>query len=318
MSARILIPRTPPLRPHDYDQVLAWVKREHPTLVPLVDVCAMPYSLPEDAPYKVVVNWLQDPLENLDPPAYQQMLALEAELDRRGIPVVNRASRHANLAKSETSRRLNAVGIRAAIVHKFGSHDEFLEEFPKLPYPVIVREDISHGRPMFLVETLEQARAVRWNLFFRPIVSEFVDVRNDDGFIRRYRGVTVGDDYVSAHNLQVSECWETRKKTRVRTLATREEELAYVTQPDPRANVLLRAREALDVEFLAFDYGIDPEGQVVIWEANQHPELIHARDDLAYRNFADYRLFAAMFRYYLTLIGVEVPARMHRQASVEA
>jgi hypothetical protein len=318
MQPRILIPRTPPLRPHDWDQVLYWVKQEHPSLIPLIDVCAMPYTLPAEATYKVMVNWLQDPLENLDPPAFHQALALEAECDRRGIPVINRVSRHANLAKSETSRRLNAVGIRAAIIHKFGSHEEFLEEFPKLPYPVIVREDISHGRPMFLIRTFEEARAVQWNAFFRPIVSEFVDIRNEDGFIRRYRGVTVGDDYVSAHNLQVSEYWETRKRTRVRNLATREEELAYVTQPDPRADVLLKARKALDVEFLAFDYGIDHEGQVVVWEANQHPELIHARDDLAYRNFADYRLFAAMFRYYLTLAGVEVPAKMHRQASVEA
>ncbi len=318
MEPRILIARTPPLHPHDYDEILLWLKQQHPALVGYFDVCAMPHLLPKDAPYRLLVQWLQDPLENLDPRAYHQALALEADCDARGIRVVNRVSRHENLAKSETSRRLREVGIAAPRIFKFDSHEDLVEAVAAnaIPLPVIVREDVSHIRPFHVVHSVGDARDVPWDTFFRPVASEFVDVQSLDGLHRKYRCITLQDKILSSH-LQISEGWETRYHYRVRNLMSRDEEIAYVSEPDPYEDLMRRARAALDVEFVGIDYGVTAAGEVVIWEANQHPELKNSYDDLAYRNFSNDRVFAAMFCYYLGLAGLEVPVRLERQASYE-
>ncbi len=61
------------------------------------------------------------------------------------------------------------------------------------------------------------------------VAGEYVDVRSGDGWYRKYRYFMAGSRG-SARHLIVSPNWEVRPTDRVRTQATREEELAFVTR----------------------------------------------------------------------------------------
>jgi hypothetical protein len=76
-----------------------------------------------------------------------------------------------------------------------------------------------------------------------------------------------------AHTLQISRHWEVRADVRVIDDATRSEEIAYADAPDPHHDLLQHVRRGLDLDFVAFDYSLDPKGQVIIWEINVLPGL---------------------------------------------
>ncbi|HUG93332.1 MAG TPA: hypothetical protein VML55_21005 [Planctomycetaceae bacterium] len=75
-------------------------------------------------------------------------------------------------------------------------------------------------------------------------------------------------------HLHVSADWQTRGTNCVYTEELCQEELAYLGGPDPNHARLQRARQALGLDFVAFDYSYDHEGRLVVWEANPFP-LLH-------------------------------------------
>ena len=81
-------------------------------------------------------------------------------------------------------------------------------------------------------------------------------------------------------HLIVSPHWEVRPKDRIRTAATREEELAYVTTPCPHHELFDAARRALEFEIAAFDYSYDVNGELVVWEVNPNPDLSSPRGEV--------------------------------------
>jgi hypothetical protein len=158
---------------------------------------------------------------------------------------------------------------------------------------------------------LDVRRLPLWRLK-RPVAIEIVDVRDPhDGLYRKYRYIAAGDVGVS-HHVQVSPTWITRGRHRVVTEQTRDEELAYISRPDPHAAELQRARRALGLEVVAFDYGRTSDGRIVIWEANPFPHIQFSKRALAYRNAALHRTMLALLRLYLHTAGLPIPDEVKR------
>jgi hypothetical protein len=87
-----------------------------------------------------------------------------------------------------------------------------------------------------------------------------------------------------------------------------EEELAYVSARDPFHQPLQAARQALGLDIVGFDYSIDREGQIVVWEANPFLNLNFPPRGRADHLFASiHRTFAIVARLYSIRAGIPVP-----------
>jgi hypothetical protein len=164
------------------------------------------------------------------------------------------------------------------------------------------------------LDTMEDVRNAPVENYVRPALSEFIDVRSPDGLYRKYRSIVVGDSTIAQH-LQISESPVTRGAARLKTLETREEEIEFISKPDPHADLMQAVRRALDVDFGGIDYGFDQSGQLVIWEMNLYAHLPWSKYELTYRNFAVERCYAAMVRHYLQLAGEPIPDKLERQTA---
>jgi hypothetical protein len=298
----ILVGRLPHVKPHAYDVVVDWIRSKHPDLGRHFVLGTLPCGLPQGI--KLLVQWIQDPLDVTDPFSFLHALELQSACDEKGIPIVNRVEAHKNTAKTAALERLTAVGIKTPRV---------FQGIEGIRFPVILREDVGHAGEFQLLNSLEEAKEAPFEKFYRPVLSEYWDVQSPDGLYRKYRCVVAGDRVVS-HHLQISDTWLTRGSNRIKDLQTREEEIAYISQPDPFASTMLEVARALELDYVGIDYGLDAEGNAVIWEANQFPHLHFSKVDLIYRNFAMERTIAAMIAFYLEKAGLEVPQKLVEMA----
>lgn len=91
---------------------------------------------------------------------------------------------------------------------------------------------------------------------------------------------------------------------------SRVEQRRFVAQPDPRSALFQRARRALGLDVVAFDYGFDRAGEIVIFEPN--PFGVHwypheAVDD-SHPEFGSMCVFyTELLRYHLARAGLAVP-----------
>lgn len=313
----ILIGRASPINPHPYDVVAGWIQEKYPEIAPHFHLCTLPYRLKDVAPYKLFVHWLQDPIDVTDPFKFLQAMELQFDCDAQQIPVLNRVEQHKNTGKIEAYKRLAKAGIRTPRIYSFKTPQEFMRALPTLPYPLILRDDVGHAGQFVFCRDEDELRAAPFETYYRPVLSEFIDVRGEDGRYRKFRCVVAGNHVVS-HHVQISQTWETRGNNRIKDAETREEEIAYISNPDPFAEEMRLVAKALELDFLGIDYGIDKDGDLVVWEANQYPHLHFSKVDLIYRNFAMERTIAAMVLSYLERAGIEPPSKLVEQAGYGA
>lgn len=312
----LLIVNADPQKPDFYNVLLQWVQREHPEVANLIDRQDLANArLSGDV--KTCVLWAQDPMELLWPYGFEAASKLENECAARGIPVVNPVSKHSRLGRAEFASALENLGIRTPRVIPVSSSGDLCRLCKDANGRVLLCENRGHQRAMRVIESPPDAAAVSLSEYKEPVLCEFVETRHaSDGLYRKYRTVACEERCVS-HHLQISEHWMTRGNQRIDSLATREEEISFLIEPDPRAGALLRVRKEMEIAFLAFDYGIDVDGRPVIWEANQYPHLHLSRFNLVYRNFAIERTFAAMICMYLERAEIEPSRKLVRQCSYE-
>ena len=75
--------------------------------------------------------------------------------------------------------------------------------------------------------------------------------------------------------------------------------------------LLQRIRRALGLDFFAFDYSLDHQGQLVIWEINIMPGLgLPSAPGREYLHPPVKRAMAATVKMYLQRAGMEVPAKV--------
>lgn len=293
-----------------FDVIVRWVETNFPELASLFDVRELPVRINDWSPYCLHAAWLQDPVQQWSTETYEQALELAAECDRRGIPMINRVDHLLNATKSRGARLMSEAGAATPRMAPIVDRREFEATQCGLQSPLFVREDWGHSRNVFRVDAPDDVRRVPWSTFERPLAVEIVDVRSpDDGWHRKHRYVAAGSVGVS-HHLQISEEWVTRGENRVLTPATRSEELNYISQPDPHHELLQRARQALQLDLVAFDYGYAPDGRMIVWEANPFPSFKFASQRLTYRNPAMHRTMAAILRMYLAAASLPIPAAL--------
>jgi len=245
-----------------------------------------------------MIPWLQDPVEQWCQRTYHQALQLTRECDAQKVPVVNRPECLSRAGKFQGAQLMAECGLRTPRVARIADADDFRKDFLGFSYPFFVREDCGHGGKMIRADTPAEARAIPLRKFKEPVVIELIDLPDGrDGFYRKYRYVVAGDFGVP-HHLQVSTDWITRGGNRVANETTRAQELAYIAAPCPHHNAFQRARKALGLDFVAFDYSLDQSGTPVVWEANPYPYINFSRRELKYRNEAIHRTMAILAAFY--------------------
>jgi hypothetical protein len=136
------------------------------------------------------------------------------------------------------------------------------------------------------------------------VAGEYVDVRSADGWYRKCRYFMAGSRGSPRH-LIVSPNWEVRPANRVRTKATREEELAFVTAACPHHALFDAARLALEFEIAAFDYSYDANGGLVVWEVNPYPDISRPPGEVGdYLAPAVERSYAILADFYAERAGM--------------
>jgi hypothetical protein len=208
-----------------------------------------------------VLNWLQDPLD-VRPLEARLARGVERRALARGLPVVNRCDALDRGRKSVQSRILRAAGFDSPPVGPPES----------TPFPMVVRGDAEHAARAHLCRSRADLEALDLTAIREPVASPFVETRGGDGLYRKYRYFLAGGRGCPRH-LQVSRHWLVRMASRDLAAAHVEEELRYVSAPDPHHDLLDAARRALGLDMVAFDYSLRPGGGVVIWEANPQPTI---------------------------------------------
>ena len=307
---RFLIVRHAGKAPDFYDVILDWVEARVPEVRELFELRLLPCWVFDWSRYALHVPWLQDPVESWSPRAYARAGRLAAACDRHRIPVINRVDRLSHATRSEAARRLSRAGIRTAAVRPVGDRREFRETRAGLTLPLFVREDAGHGGPMLRADTEGELRALALEPFRRPVAVELVDARSpEDGLYRKFRYVVAGRVGIP-HHMQVTQDWITRGTIRFHSASTRAEEECYINRPDPYHELFQRARTALELDLVAFDYGFDRSGELIVWEANPYPHFHMPRRRLSYLVPAMERTLAAVVRLYLERAGMAIPPRL--------
>ena len=119
------------------------------------------------------------------------------------------------------------------------------------------------------------------------IVTEFIDFASADRLYRKYRVFFVGDRLVFRHML-VSDHWNVHANDRTRFMASRPELLAeeqrVLSSPtgglthDAMAS-LRCVRERIPLDYFGMDFGIAPDGQILLFEANATMNFFPFLDD---------------------------------------
>ena len=145
-----------------------------------------------------------------------------------------------------------------------------------LQFPVIVRRAGTHtGMIVGVFDDLASLRAACGGEGDH-IVTEFVDFRSGDGLYRKYRSFFIGRHIILRHML-LSDQWNVHAKERERFLSEWPElldeeralfETAQGCFPDAVLQCQRAIRERMPLDFFGMDYGIVPDGRVVLFEAN--------------------------------------------------
>ena len=286
---------------------LRWIERHVPVLRARLEFTLLPCQVRDWSRYQLVAFWGGDTLMERAPWLYQDALAFSRQCQGRGVGVINPATHWSNATKSRAARLIAATGIRTAKMQVIDDVPKFLANRASLELPLLIREDQGHQRHSVLVSHEQQLSRIPWSRFQNPIAVEFIDTRSPvDSLYRKYRYIAVGDTGIAKH-LMFDREWEV-KIERVMTDQAKAEETAFVNSPDPNHERFQLARQALGLDVVAFDYGYDLEGQLVVWEANPFPDLNYPTEAWSRHIFPSLaRTYAALARLYLRRIELSVP-----------
>lgn len=310
---RILVVRHPQRNPYFYELLLDWLASQHPELRALFELRPLPWLVRDWSRYALLVAWLQDPVQAWSKLAYRLALRLSQGCDRHGVAVVNRVERLANAGKSSGARLIAGAGFRTPRSELVTDAERFRDTRLGVPLPLFVREDWGHGGAMLRADSQAELRALPIERLARPVACELIDVKSPDGLFRKYR-YTVAGDVGIRQSVHFQHHWVVRGTHSEWSEALCDEEIAFIRGPEPEHARFVAAREALGLDFVAFDYSVDRTGRLVVWEANPYPLLHFIDGRCSYRNAPTTRVLAAMARLYLERAGMGVPERLREQS----
>jgi len=316
---RFLVLRHPGKRTRFYDAMLRWIADEWPDVRARFELRVLPFR--PRARYRLCLPWLQDPVRQWSPRTYERARAAGAAC---GAPTINPVEKLVHAGKAAGAERMRAAGVRVPRAERIIDEGRFRETRLGIPLPLLVREDWGHARAdaiesgaVVRCDTMRDVRALDLSRFARPVAIEIVDVRCADGLFRKYRYVAAGDLGVP-HHLQAKEHWFVKGRGQVYSETIRDEDLAYLSAPDPHHELFQRARRALELDVAAFDYAIGRDGEPVVFEANPFPTIHFLPGRRAYRDRAVIRTIAALVHLYHERAGLPVPDGVRRRLEYDA
>jgi hypothetical protein len=230
---------------------------------------------PELHPYRTILNLITDPDQN--PKTLENLRKLLREYSG---PVINPPEAVMRSTRDQVAKLLDGVPglIAPKVIRVRNAKPDLVAgaiERANLRFPLIVRLAGTHtGVIVGLFDGIDDLRAA----ITQPgehVITEFVDFRSEDGLYRKYRAFFIGKKIIFRHML-VSDVWSVHASDRMRFMAERPELLAEEQAMFDRADPLpasvkdtleaIRARMPLD--YFGMDFGILPDGRVVLFEAN--------------------------------------------------
>lgn len=308
---RVLITRLSSKRAHAYRDFLNWVTTEAPELRSRMEFHRLPYSRRDWTNIGLHVSWAGDTLDTWSPRIFAQASAVAEAARRQGVPLLNPIENTPNTGKTRGAKLMSAAGVRTPRCVRITDRPAFLRDLGGLSFPLLLREERGHGCASLKIETEAQLHVVDFTRFAAPLAAEFIDTRSPrDGYYRKYRYFAAGEWGVTRH-MQVNAEWEVRAERRIFSPELRDEELGFLSRPDPYHETLQAARRALGLDVIAFDYSLDQAGRVVIWEANSHPNLncTHGTK-FTYIIPSNKRSYALLAKLYLSRLHVAIPEKI--------
>jgi glutamate/tyrosine decarboxylase-like PLP-dependent enzyme len=263
----------------------------------------------------------------------EALVAAEVLLKATSAPVLNRPSAVMPTGRFDNARRLGALpGLIAARMEKFTYAEiaaeggaALLEEHG-FRWPLLLRALGQHQgsdflfveSPAALAPALEQVSPsgrARGSL----LAMEYLDARGVDGCFRKYRVMMVGGRLYPLH-LAISKNWKVHyfsADMKDRPDHRAEEALFLADMAavlGPKAMAALEAVEAtLGLDYGGIDFGVSPEGDVLLFEANATMVFGPPDSDPKwdYRRAAVERIERAFAELLRSRCAPDVPAALH-------
>lgn len=304
-APRVLVVRHPAKRSYTYRECLNWIRKNVPQLHARMEFLTLPNQPRDWDAIGLLACWTADTMRHWSPEGYRDACRLTDTCRARGIPVVNPVDSHAAHSKLEMTTIWRQSGIRAPRCELINDVEAFKETMAGMAFPFLIRDEQGHGRPSCWISCAKDLEHVPWHEMIRPMASEFIDTRSvRDGLFRKYRCIVAGDEVIPRHVIANTD-WEVRPERRVNSDELHTEEVAFIQDRPEHADQLYYAAQLLDLDIAGIDYSIDPNGELVLWEANPVPNLNAPPTHRAQHILpAVERSFAAIAKLYLTKLGL--------------
>lgn len=232
--------------------------------------------IPDLAPYSGILNLVTDPDQN--PRTLDNLRKLLRAYRGR---VINRPEAVLRSGRDQVARLLAGIpGLRVprAIRLRAGKPGIAARAIERagMRYPIILRRAGTHtGKIVGLFDSADELAAGLTEAGDH-IATEFVDFKCPDGLYRKYRVYFFGKRVIFRHML-ISDEWNVHVSVRSRFMGSRpsllEEEAKIMARPEGAFPPAVReafagVRERMDLDYFGMDFGIDPEGHAVLFEAN--------------------------------------------------
>lgn len=247
---------------------------------------------PNLARYRHVLNLITEPEQN-------ERVLDNARRLLRGFPgkVINTPQAVLRSTRDQIAKRLADVpGLLVPKVFRLKKEDasrlRAKLDRAGLTFPLILREPGTHlGTSQERFDDFETMYAAMEQRA-EYIATQFVDYRSADGLYRKCRVWFIGLHTIFRHQF-VSGHWNVHNKDGIEFMADRpdliaEEKELFATPdgafpPEVKA-VLGEIRSRIDLDFFGIDFGIMPDGRVILFEANATMNFFAAlpSDDFAY------------------------------------
>jgi glutathione synthase/RimK-type ligase-like ATP-grasp enzyme len=215
-------------------------------------------------------------------------------LENNVVPVVNAPARVLDTGRAANAAHLrDLANVVVPRIEAFSKAELLEPSAPKtlvahgFSFPLLARSPGHHnGRHFSKIDTADELAGVIAELPGDDIlVLEFIDVREPDGTIRKYRAIIIDGVFYPAH-LAVSDSWKVHYFSAQMGDAERAEEARYFANPraalgDAVVDALESVAGKLGLEYLGIDFGIDAHRRPVIFEANAAMTIFLPEDNAA-------------------------------------
>ncbi|WP_018947837.1 hypothetical protein [Thioalkalivibrio sp. AKL17] len=257
-----------------------------------------PELMDQAPPADVVLCSITDADKSPDDLATAQQL-----VERLGLPVVNHPSRILQTRRDANARRFaNTPGVRfprTVAIPVQGVSDPVMAveeamEANGIRYPVILRSaGLQTGRWMYRIENRRELRRMQVTDRVRELyLIEWLDTRDPaTGLFRKFRAFLIGDELHMSH-MYMSEDWSVHGGSAEELMRERADlrnrSILFLEDPlnELSSEILGSVKNALELtglDYCGVDFAIDPEGQVVIFEANPAMQIVRPREGLEFQ-----------------------------------